>query len=453
MQIVQPIQIVDQYSDDPDRPESERRRPERSEGLYLTGNLTETDYDEWATGQTYARGRIIQVASIHSVYQCLRDHESDAENSPVTEALAKSDPLREDPDPEHWVYVSQTNRWRLFDDRPSQQAENGTTIRAGVELNGRATAVALLNLNACNSATVQIFTGAREAYLAWTIPDVGAALTISGWQYRVKRDNESFGEWTAMADSSGLTSTWRVDGLNPDSSYQFQIRHLLSDASTGGASNAATMIVETSFWESGEPLECDPAAAAAAAGNVVTNLVASQCRTIIYGRTIPMADNSGVVDWYTYFFGIIRSSNSALFLDLPVTGVGDFVQVELSGTEDLACGQIIMGLGSAVGDTMAGDTGFEGLDYSHVETNIYGDLVTVERASTKIFRFHVLMPVEKVNEFSVLMQELRGGRRALWIGDPSDGIDGWIYGFYRDHQVYYDDGVFAHARITINGVV
>ena len=42
-------------------------------------------------------------------------------NSPLAEAGAVADPLVADPDPVHWVYISQTNKWRLFDGRPSQE--------------------------------------------------------------------------------------------------------------------------------------------------------------------------------------------------------------------------------------------------------------------------------------------------------------------------------------------
>ena len=51
------------------------------------------------------------------------------------------------------------------------------------------------------------------------------------------------------------------------------------------------------------------------------------------------------------------------------------------------------------------------------------------------------------------MKRLKGGRRALWIGDATAGVGGWVYGWSRDYNIYYNDGVFARARIQVQGVV
>ena len=114
-----------------------------------------------------------------------------------------------------------------------------------------------------------------------------------------------------------------------------------------------------------------------AAPSAITDLAATQTRTILDQRNVSLIDKSVVVDWFSYFFAPNRLSDSAIVTDLAVTAATDFLSVELVGGADLKCGQITTGLCYTIGETQIGDSGFEGLDYSHVETNIYGDLVTV----------------------------------------------------------------------------
>lgn len=185
----------------------------------------------------------------------------------------------------------------------------------------------------------------------------------------------------------------------------------------------------------------------------VTDLTARQTRTITTQQNVSLTNTSVIIDWWTYFFAELGLSDAVLEPHLPVTAEGDHLSIEMVGGPDLACGQIIVGLCTTIGEVQVGDTGLDGLDFSHVETNIYGDLVTVERAATQVHRFDVFMRVGQISEFVQVMDRLRGGKRALWIGDPDIGVRAWSYGFARDWNIYYQDGVFARARLTIQGVV
>ena len=143
----------------------------------------------------------------------------------------------------------------------------------------------------------------------------------------------------------------------------------------------------------------------------------------------------------------------AVITDYPIGNGGDYLEVELSGGSNLSCGQVVMGARVAIGEAQVGDSGFEGLDFSHVEANIYGDIITVERPSTLIHRFDILIKTEELGKFANQMKQFRGGKRALWIGDDAAGVRAWAYGYARDWQVYYSDGRFARIRLVIQGVV
>ena len=190
-----------------------------------------------------------------------------------------------------------------------------------------------------------------------------------------------------------------------------------------------------------------------AAPAAVDDLTAVQERTVIYHGNISLIDKSVITDWWSYFFAQVDLSDTILLTELPVSGSNDYVSVEMFGDANLKCGQIIIGIGDEIGIANPKETGFEGLDFSHVETNIYGDLVTVERAATEIHRFDVVLDSDKVGEYASFMRRLKGGQRALWVADPDPNKRAWVYGFVRDHQIYFRDSVIARSRITVQGVV
>lgn len=306
---------------------------------YSGGNLTEDQYDEWADGTDYVRGDFARIQSTHDIYRCLADHTAEnGTNDPVTEALAFADPLTEDPDPAHWVYVSRTNRWKVFDGRPSQRAtppNEGDPIEVEVSVPSRINAIAAIELVDASEATVEIFD---------------------------EDGNETFNE------------------------------------------------------------------------------------------TYPLTDTEAIQDFYDYLYGPNRLFDSLLVADLPVTVLGDVVHVTISGGDNLACGLIVMGIGEQFGFIRPG-TGLETLDFSKVDVNAFGDLVTVQRPATRIYRFEVRMESNLANPFSARLKELRGGRRALFIGSVTPGVRAWEYGFNRKMTLTYRSHETADASFDVQGVV
>ena len=313
---------------------------------YTGGNLVENDTVDapvWMVGEVISRGDLRRIEETHSIYEALEDHTASVANNPTTEAAALADPLTDDPSPRHWVYARQTNKYRLFDGRPSQRSEAPTPgegedslIEVEVTLPGRISALAILELLDASSATVELL------------------------------------------DDDG-----------------------------------------NSYWT----------------------------------RTVTLTNDSDVFDWESYFFVPNRLRDSYVAIDLPYTAIGDEIHLSITGGSGLACGQIVMGLGQEVGETQPGNTGAEGLDFSHVETNVYGDLVRVRRPSTNIHRFDVYMRSERVNAFLSLMRTLRGGELALFVGAEAEGLRAFQYGFVRDSQIYFTDAHSSRADITVQGIV
>jgi len=124
-------------------------------------NIPEDDHPVWVVGDTYDRGDFIISTDTHTIYRSLTV--SNLGNDPDVETAALADPLIADPDPKNWEIIGATNRWKLFDQRPSRIATrtDGFTfeVRPEFVIGG----VYGANVTA-DSVRVQVYSGADEIY-------------------------------------------------------------------------------------------------------------------------------------------------------------------------------------------------------------------------------------------------------------------------------------------------
>lgn len=97
-----------------------------TEATLTATNILENDYPVWAGGTTYARGDIVMSTTTHTIYRSLVD--ANLGTNPDTEAVAFADPLVISDGPRQWQIISATNRWRMFDERPSLLATRADNI-------------------------------------------------------------------------------------------------------------------------------------------------------------------------------------------------------------------------------------------------------------------------------------------------------------------------------------
>lgn len=496
---------------------------------YVSGNLTEDEYPEWASGQMYTRGQYRRVLSTHSIYQCLRDHTSSGTNSPTAEAAAFADPLVADPDPAHWVYISQTNKWRLFDGRPSQRAARANMLTAGVRFSGatRTTSAGLQSRTTSGLVSQSVLLTTAGAGM-WTVPagvtsiivelvggggaggrgsasGAGGGRTtwdagddqrraeggrggnggnggLGGFGGRGDTTNGSRGSAASLGGGGGDSGAADVAGLSTYGmgSDGITVGTSVVTRAAGGGGGGYTRFAQT--VTPGASISYSVGAAgsgAATSGAIRITYGGSGTRTTMYPVTRSTSitpknvESIGLVNLedcavvcvnmrvggpsgfvvYTNEYEIGPDLDGLIIDDISASLGADYVGIEMAGGSDLACGQIILGAKTSIGETQVGESGLEGLDFSHIETNIYGDLTTVERAATTIGRFDVRIPVAKVNEFANIMNQFRGGKAALWVGDTDQGARAWTYGFARDWNLYFSDGVFARVRLVVQGIV
>lgn len=102
-------------------------RPIKITDAMLTAcSIAEDDYPAWSAATTYARGAFVISPATHTVYRSLEA--SNINHDPDAEQAALADPLVDDPDPVYWQVIGATNRWRLFDGKPSRRATANDAI-------------------------------------------------------------------------------------------------------------------------------------------------------------------------------------------------------------------------------------------------------------------------------------------------------------------------------------
>lgn len=111
-----------------------------SDDMLVSSNLLDDDFSAWDQTVAYARGAQVVSALTHTVYRSLVA--DNINHNPDEETAAFADPLIEDPDTRRWQVMSATNRWRLFDARPTHKARNtgeiAVTISPGRHIGGLA---------------------------------------------------------------------------------------------------------------------------------------------------------------------------------------------------------------------------------------------------------------------------------------------------------------------------
>ena len=304
-----------------------------AEAKLTATNVAENDYAVWAIGTTYARGDFCISTTTHTVYRSLTD--SNLGNDPDAEIAALADPLIDDPDPVNWQIISATNRWKMFDGKPSNLCTNAESI----------------------------------------------TLTIEPGQF--------------------------VGGVG--------------------------------FFEiTAETVQLD---------------IVDPVEGLVYTKTVNMQDESVVTDWYSYYFEDIVTLNELVMLDLPPYSNAEY-QITIANPNGTAkVGQIAIGPIWEIGTTLIPNLSVSGLDFSFVQNDEFGDLVTVKREATQLNTFDILIPSTDLFGFARRMKDLRGGSLAVWIGNDDSRLRTINFGFSRDWRNVYSTRDISVVSLQIQGVV
>ena len=102
--------------------------------VLVTSNVPEDDYDAWSATVTYqVLDRVVVVTTnYHNVFEAVAG--ANLNHNPVTDTGA------------WWLLVGSTNKWRAFDNSPSEQTSFGSQVAFTLSLTQRLDTITLMNL-------------------------------------------------------------------------------------------------------------------------------------------------------------------------------------------------------------------------------------------------------------------------------------------------------------------
>lgn len=187
------------------------------------------------------------------------------------------------------------------------------------------------------------------------------------------------------------------------------------------------------------------------ADSVTVTVIEQGSEATVFEETKSLVDNSGVEDWWDYFFQPIDRLEDLVFTDLLAFD-GDAVAVSVaiaSGNAEL--GQLVLGYQHTIGITITGvDLGIT--DYSVKETDEFGNAFVLERSYSVTVDF----PVSIKTLRSAYIRRLLASRRAVpsvyFAGADMEGFGTIAFGYFNDFYITLQGGERSDANIKVESL-
>lgn len=191
------------------------------------------------------------------------------------------------------------------------------------------------------------------------------------------------------------------------------------------------------------------------ASQITVTLVANA--ETVYSATRDLLDNSGVGDWYTYFYEPIYQQTDltitdlidAALLEIPAYGEGVLTVTFTRTGGNVSVGTLVVGLITDVGGTRYGaKVGIK--DYSRKEADDFGNYTLVRRSYSKTLSATVMLAAEQVDTVTRHVARHRA-TNCVWIGSDQYGAL-IVYGFITDWQAVIEGPKHTVFSIEIEGM-
>lgn len=191
-------------------------------------------------------------------------------------------------------------------------------------------------------------------------------------------------------------------------------------------------------------------------GIALLNVLAATIRIVVndgtsdvYDETHSMVSDSGITDWYAYFFEPIIRSSDLIVTDLPSVAAPEIQVIVDNVNGNVEVGTLVVGQTKDLGATVYGARiGIQ--DYSRKVTDEFGNFTIVQRAYSKRATFDVSVDNAKIDAITALLATYRA-TPVVWIGTDLFAST-WIYGFYKDFSVQVQYLTKSNLSLEIEGL-
>lgn len=170
---------------------------------------------------------------------------------------------------------------------------------------------------------------------------------------------------------------------------------------------------------------------------------------VIYDQSFAMVEESGVADWYAYFYEPVIRKTDLIITDLPLYNTPSIRVLFSADGDPTSCGTLVLGQAKEIGDTQLG-AGIGITDYSRKQADDFGNYTLVERAFARKASFQIAVEKTLVDEVVRLLSSYRA-TPILYIGAVSYGATA-IFGFFRDFSMVIDYPTMAMCSLELEGL-
>ncbi|OQW74867.1 MAG: hypothetical protein BVN35_09640 [Proteobacteria bacterium ST_bin11] len=153
---------------------------------------------------------------------------------------------------------------------------------------------------------------------------------------------------------------------------------------------------------------------------------------VVYDKTTTLISDSGVTDWYSYFYEPIARKTDFVALDLPPYYSATVRVIVSDPGYNVAIGALLLGFKKVLGGTQYGaKVGIQ--DYSVKKRDDFGNYTILERAYNNNASFTFWVVAGNVDYFKAMLASYRA-TAILYVG-TEEYSSSVIYGFYKDFSV------------------
>lgn len=182
--------------------------------------------------------------------------------------------------------------------------------------------------------------------------------------------------------------------------------------------------------------------------STVQVIVTDPTEGVVYDQTDNLISDSGISDWYAYYFTPIERKTNIVFLDLPAYSAAS-IQVIIAVTGTASVGVVAYGVQKEIGVTNYG-VGLGIIDYSVKTTDDFGNFAITPRGFSNRSDYPVTIETSRVDAVMNLLTALRT-EPSIWIGSESFGSS-IVFGYYRDFDIVISGPVVSDCNIEVEGL-
>ena len=164
---------------------------------------------------------------------------------------------------------------------------------------------------------------------------------------------------------------------------------------------------------------------------------------------ISMIDNSGVRDWFSFYFAPYIKKSDFVSMMLPPYADATTKIVLTGGGETTYLGEIVLGRTFSLGVAQFG-TSVGILDFSEKEQDQFGNFNIIERKFSKRADYDVKIPTNTVSGVQRTLSKFRA-TPAVWVGDESRE-ETIIYGYYKSFDIVLSNPALSDTSILVEGL-